>query len=279
MRLSLPKVSVAVSWLCIFLQITCGAPEESASVSETALDTGTTTLEYFLTWDTNDLSKNENGEWEFTNNRGYPIRLSQGYLITYSVQLVECPHEESTALKWFNRILGIRTAHAGHPNPQDNPAAIYQSLGENLIDAESQSIGIVEVEPNSYCQLHYLVAGATLETTSLPDEINLLGTTVYLSGFYQSLDTEEWIPFKIHTPLANGVLNSLFEDFEDHEEEEPMTLNTNGDRLFIETQRKLSGFFEDVNFADMTSLEMERQILRGIVNNTKTAVTTQTPYN
>jgi len=277
--MSLPKVSFAVSWLCIFFQLTCGAPEETNGVSETALDIGPTTLEYSLTWDTSDLSKNENNEWEFTNNVGYPIRLGQGYLVTYSVQLVECPTEESTALKWFNRILGIRTAYAGHPNPQDNPAAIYQSLGENLIEAESQPIGVVEVESSSYCQLHYLVAGATLETASLPDDINLLGTSVYLSGFYQSGDTEEWIPFTIHTPLANGVLNSLFEDFGNHEAEEAMTLNTNGAHLLIETQRKLSGFFEDVNFTDMTSLEMERQILRGIVNNTQTAVTIQTPYN
>ena len=277
MKLYYRKLFAVVSLGCVLFQLTCGGLEERTNLSEAAAEFGSAVLEYSLVWDTEELQRNETGQWELSNELGTSIRLNRGYLSTYSVQLVECPAGESVALKWFNRLFGLRMAYAGHPNPEDNPAGVYQSVVENLMEMENRTVGVVDVEPNSYCQLHYLVAGANEETSSLPQDVNMLGTSVYLEGSYNVSGSEEWTPFLIHTPLANGVLNNLFADFEDQENSTAMELQTSGEALLIQVERRLAGFFNGLDFPGMTASELERQVLRNIVNHTESTVTRLLP--
>ena len=105
----------------------------------------------------------------------------------------------------------------------------------------------------------------------------MLGTSVYLEGSYHVAGSEEWIPFLIHTPLANGVLNNLFSDFEDQENSIQQEFQTNGEALLIRVERSLGGFFNGLEFSGMSASQLERQVLRNIVNHTQSTVTPLLP--
>src|SRR5207302_7074271 len=99
------------------------------------------------------------------NDRGYTIRVTRGYLVTRSMELVECPKTATrdwvgSALAGLPALLGPRPAYAGHSVGTPNPAAINVAHVESLTDVHDSPAGSRTLAPQHYCQVHYLIARA-----------------------------------------------------------------------------------------------------------------------
>src|SRR6185369_15972539 len=84
-------------------------------------------IRYRLEWASDDATRIENGPaWEITNDRGYRVRLTRGYLTSYSMELVECPKDGATGARLGALLRSPLegTAWAGHSVGTPNPAAI-----------------------------------------------------------------------------------------------------------------------------------------------------------
>ena len=93
-----------------------GAPPPSAHMVRYAVD-----------WDRAGVTPLADGAgWEVTNDLGYRVRVTRGYITTYSMELVECPKAAATSpLDHVATLLGRlieATASAGHSSGTPNPA-------------------------------------------------------------------------------------------------------------------------------------------------------------
>ena len=113
----------------------CGAPEQEATP---AADTGggadaapaAHAVTYVLGWETAGAERTDSGAWRMRTDLDYEVELRAGWLVSHSVQLVECP-QDSMGLRVL-RMLGIGVAYAGH-GETDNPAEVYSPLMESLV--------------------------------------------------------------------------------------------------------------------------------------------------
>ena len=219
LRRTVPRIVRDVS-LVLVGNITgfgCG-PTESEQTVETQVAAGPHEVEYHVSWDTSDVTFTDVG-LELRNNLGYDIELRSGYLVFYSTQLVPCEDEESSELtqapsdsipwgRWFSRILGIRTAHAGHGDEDLDPSVMAQSYVENLIVPENMELGRRTIEGTRYCQIHYLVARGGTGTVGLPEDQDMVGASLYLEGTW-SFGDGEGQPFRVLSSVAYGTLANL----------------------------------------------------------------------
>lgn len=251
-------------WTLCATLLSCGSPNgEEFSLSET-------TITYRLDWDTTGTSQNDTGAWIWESDLGFSIELTSGYLVTYSLQLVECrTNGLATWIKWFGELLGPRSAFAGHSHTQQNPAAMTTAHVESLLTPHAQHAGTVVAPAASYCQSHYLIAGAPPGATGLPDDVNMLGTSVYLKGSYQAPGSPEWAPFKIHTALPNGLLAPLSPTGESL----AAPMQTPITSVTLTTERSLRTLLNGVDFTTMNDDAIQRQVLTAIIAGTRTHYT------
>ncbi|MED5463575.1 MAG: hypothetical protein VX699_02895 [Myxococcota bacterium] len=245
--------------LCAAL-ISCGNPnEEQLSLSET-------TITYRLDWDTTGASQNDTGAWTWQSDLGFNIELTGGYLVTYSLQLVECRTNGLASWRhWLQELLGPRAAFAGHPHTQRNPAAMTPPHVESLLNPRAQHAGSAIAPAATYCQSHYLIAGAPPQAKGLPEDVNMLGTSLYLQGHYQAPDSPEWVRFKIHSALPNGVLTPLVPP---GDSTAPVEVETTS--LTLTTSRSLATLLNGVDFTTMDTHAIQRQVLTSIITETRT---------
>ena len=86
-------------------------------------------VRYQLDWTLDDLVRAADGaSWEITNNLGYRVRVTRGYVTSYSMELVECPRDVPATpvamLRTFFASIIEGTAYAGHSTGTPNPAAM-----------------------------------------------------------------------------------------------------------------------------------------------------------
>ena len=147
-----------MKWIWIVsltMLISCGeSPVEQELDTETI--PGPHQVDYHVSWDTSGVAFSDAG-LELTNNLGYDIELTGGYLVFYSTQLVACADEESSELveatspsidwgKWWGRLIGIRTAYAGHGDEDLDSSVMAQSYIENLVEPQSIELGSRTIE-------------------------------------------------------------------------------------------------------------------------------------
>ncbi|MBT6175930.1 MAG: hypothetical protein HOI23_01695, partial [Deltaproteobacteria bacterium] len=115
----------------LLLLSSCGEPLSEAE-TQSEFTPGPHQVDYHVSWDTEGVLFSESG-FELTNNLGYDIEVTAGYLVFYSTQLVPCEDEESSELtsidwgKWWGRLIGVRTAHAGHGEEDLDASVVAQS--------------------------------------------------------------------------------------------------------------------------------------------------------
>ena len=74
------------------------------------------------------------------------------------------------------------TAYAGHATGTPNPAAIRAMQVESLTAPAAREVGVVLLPPQTYCQLHYLVARAGHDAAGLPGELDMVDVSVHVEG-------------------------------------------------------------------------------------------------
>lgn len=228
------------------------------------------TLSYELTWNLRDITPEEDGTLRWQTNLGYELRLVEGFLTSFSAQVVPCDPAQSTGLTPLLEALGFpRPAFAGHGSADTNPAALTTPHIERLTPLpRSHAFGEASVSAGTFCQTHYLIAGATENATNLPSSPNMLGTSLYLRGHFREAQSQRWRDFEVHTALANGLLAPL-QTIEGRSVDQ---ISSSTGEVTVMIERTLAGFFEDVDFKDVTPTKLERQLLSSVIAHTRTRV-------
>ncbi|MBT6492659.1 MAG: hypothetical protein HOK97_23005 [Deltaproteobacteria bacterium] len=245
----------------------------SCGESQSEFTPGPHQVDYHVSWDTEGVLFSESG-FELTNNLGYDIEVTAGYLVFYSTQLVPCEDEESSELtsidwgKWWGRLIGVRTAHAGHGEEDLDASVVAQSYVEDLTEPVSQQIGSRTIEGIRYCQIHYLVARGGTGTLQLPQEQDMVGTSLYLQGTWE-VEGGETQAFTISSSVAYGTLSNLYPSAFYGAADQELQVDASQTGARIEIKRNLLGLFADTDFKAMSDAQLERRILQNVIEYTE----------
>ena len=222
--------------------------------------------------------------WEVTNDLGYRVRVTRGYLTSYSMELVECPRATATppvarneiflqqtvmAMRSIGAALDtalVGTAHAGHASGTPNPAAIRPMQIESLLEPRPREVGTVLLQPQAYCQLHYLAARASGDARDLPADVDMADTTLHVEGAYRGPGTTTDTAFTVHSALANGGLVDHTSDGT------PIRVDPGGGALRVTVRRRLARIFDGVAFAAMDERARARQILQSVIDHLEVTI-------
>ncbi len=269
-----------VLWLVILTS--CGSSlvaEDEAS----DLLAGPHQVDYHLSWDTDGVKLSGDG-LALTNNLGYDIQLQSGYLVFYSTQLVPCADDEEAELaqtlnhgidwaRWWGRLIGVRTAHAGHGDEELDPSVMAQSYIENLAAPEPMELGSRTIEGSRYCQVHYLVARGGAETIGLPQDQDMVGASLFMQGTW-TLDGVQSQPFTVLSSVAYGTMTHLYPASYYGVPNKEFELNASEAGARVEIERSLYGLFEDLDFETMTDTQLERRVLQNVIEHSRIHVET-----
>jgi hypothetical protein len=261
----------------MFLLSSCGEPL-SEQETESEFTPGPHQVDYHVSWDTEGVLLSDEG-LELTNNLGYEIEVSAGYLVFYSTQLVPCEEDETGELartqkkgidwgKWWGRLIGIRSAHAGHGEEDLDASVVAQSYIEDLTQPVTQSVGSRTIEATRYCQIHYLVARGATGTLHLPPEQDMVGSSLYVQGTWR-VDGSEPQDFTILSSVAYGTLSNLYPSAFYGAPDKELELDASQTGARVEIRRNLLGLFADVDFQTMSDTQLERRILQNVIEYTE----------
>jgi len=235
-----------------------------------------TEIRYELGWRAQGASDaaSASGGWQVTNDLGYRVRVERGYVVSRSMELVECPRDArapSAALAWLAGALGPSLAHAGHSSLLPNPAAITTPLVESLTAPRQLVAGRVAVVPQAYCRAHYLVARAERDARDLPADVDMVGKSLLLEGSYLAPGATDPVAFRVATSIANGALLDLAA---------PGAPPSPGSRAYdgaagvvrVTIERDRAHLFDGIGFASASEQDVARRVLGNLIAHTRVAV-------
>ncbi|MFT7623810.1 MAG: hypothetical protein ACI9WU_002995 [Myxococcota bacterium] len=217
---------------------------------------GAAVITYALIWkDSRPVQALDCGAWQVLTDLGYTVRVDVGYVVTYSIQLTECPEE----IAWWSP--RSRLAWAGHSEIEDSPTLLQAGWVESLTNPEPIEPGTVwprngEASPGPWCGAHYLLARADDDTLALPDDVEMYGSTLYLAGSWTAPGQTEPTPFAIRSLLAAGALRDL-------EDLSSQVAETGSVR--IEAVRDRAALFDGITLQDHTDEELGWRVLDALV--------------
>jgi hypothetical protein len=202
--------------------------------------------------------------WETTSDLGYRVRVTRGWLTSYSMELVECPKSAAVAVPLRQAAeawsLLEAPAWAGHLSGTPNPAAIRPMQVESLTETETRDVGRVVLQPQAYCQVHYLAARAGPDAIGLPKDFDMLDTTLHVEGSYRAPGAEGETPFTIHTASAYG---QLFDHLADGA---AVQFDSGRHDAHVIVRRDRARLFDGVDFAKMAERQQGLQALKALVD-------------
>jgi hypothetical protein len=206
-------------------------------------------VRYELAWDTRGTTNNT---WK--TNLGYTVKLERGFVVSYGVQLMSCPHTHSWLESLFSAVQSSQSALAGHGSSQD-PAALEIKQLESLTQPKNSSFAAVTVHEPNYCQGFYVVAKA---------QGQLSGKSLSLRGTVTK--NNKTTPFVLESEHAFGDLHPLVQAGK------TVHLALGADPIQVRYVRRLAGLFDDLEFASGTAFEHGMTVLRNLHKNTKIVV-------
>ncbi|HZR81275.1 MAG TPA: hypothetical protein VFD92_09295 [Candidatus Binatia bacterium] len=228
-------------------------------------------VRYRLAWATPRGPASADGAAEITNDLGYRIRIRRGWVTSYSMELVECPKTSATSAA--ARAVGLAwswlegTAWAGHSAGTPNPAAIRPMRVESLLEPATRDVGAVELAPQAYCQVHYLVARAGRDAQGLPDDLDMVDRTLHVEGTYVAPGASAEIPFTIQSAAAYGQLFDRAAGASS-----ALRVDTGRESVEVTIRRHLDRMFDGVDFARMPEKAAALQMLRSLVDHSDAEV-------
>ena len=228
-------------------------------------------VRYRLEWTTDGVAKNADAPgWAVRNDLGYQVRVSRGWVTSYSMELVECPQPTAaTPVAALGALLWSAfeaPAFAGHNAGTPNPAAIRPMQVESLTDPVPHDVGTVTLAPQAYCRLHYLLARAGHDSPGLPADLDMVDTTLHVEGTWRAPDTSADVPFTIHTASAYGEL------FDHVDGASTFDVDPGRGDLQVVVRRKLGRVFDGVDFAHATEKLTAQRVLESIVESVEVAI-------
>lgn len=229
---------------------------------------------YTLDWAPDDTvvpAAGADGAFTVTSDLGYVIRVRRGWMTSYGIELVECAREASPApLARAGALLWSAvesTAWAGHSTDTPNPAAAHPMQVESLVDPRTHDVARLELAPQAYCKLHYLLARAGAEARDLPREPDMVGSSLHVEGTYRAPGSTAEVPFTLHTASAYGALV-------EHAgaDAQPLRVDTGDRDARVTVRRRRARMFDGVDFAHVNERAAAMQVLRALVEHVDVSV-------
>jgi hypothetical protein len=228
-------------------------------------------VHYRLDWVWDAARKTADGAaWEVTNDVGFRVRVRRGYVTSYSMELVECA-KDTPSVAWLGTLLWSTLegrADAGHATGTPNPAAIRPMQVESLTDPTAREVGVVLLAPQTYCQLHYLVARAGRDAPDLPADLDMVDASLHVDGTYRAAATDAEVAFTLHTPAAYGALF-------DHTTAPAASIHVDTGRwaMQVTVRRHLGRIFDGVDFVKMPNRVVANQVLKSLIDHVEVEIT------
>lgn len=211
---------------------------------------------YRTTWDWGAATPHDDQGWSVTNNLGIEFRVDSGHLTAYAASLVPCTLAKRS--EWS--LWPIAKAYADHGVSAD-PSVQPIPVIEDLANPSESVLAEVSFPESVYCQVHYLVAGATEDSEHLfSDEI--LGQSVSIQGAYRAQAEDPWTELELASEFPNGSLHRIQLD---QSGPEP--------RAEVLIQRALGLLFDDLDPLSMSDGELDFQLLTNLMDHTQVSVT------
>ncbi len=198
-----------------------------------------TIVTYKLDW----AAANYEGE-PIVNDLGYAITLDEGIVTTYSAELLVC--DDLNVTDW----LMPQTAYAGHGD-EISAARTTKPKTESLLSATAVLLQTRTVAADSYCDIQVVIGPDA--TANEP--------TLQISGSYLAPQQDTAVSFSYHTNLAWGDIYPL-----------PTTIGKQETAVSITIQRDSSHLFNGIDFATDSEADIEKTLLRNLVNSIEIAV-------
>jgi hypothetical protein len=248
---------------CRSTETTAGAPAATSAARATAAPHA---VRYRLTWAQDDVVPvGQDGAWEVDSSLGYRVRVTRGWVTSYSTELVECPRAAAAS-----GALGVffpADAVAGHNAGTPNPAAVKPMLVESLTKPVAEDAGTVSLAPQAYCQLHYLVARAGRESPGLPADVDMVDASLHVEGTYRAPNATTDAAFAVHTASAYGQLFARVAEPPGALRADPGT-----GALVVEIRRRRSRLFDGVDFLRMPAKSVGLRMLQALVDGAEVTV-------
>ncbi|HRE49357.1 MAG TPA: hypothetical protein PLD47_16655, partial [Aggregatilineales bacterium] len=153
------------------------------------------------------LSEGGESGWRVTTTAGVEVTVREGYLGSYSLQLIYCPHKHSPLSWLFGEII---TARAGHGEGIDVTRYLASAI-EPLARPTRFVLGTVSGNEPLYCEGHYLAARPDRAAAEAQPTTSMVGVTLWLSGEYRLPGATSAMPFTFRTSLANGAIRDILD--------------------------------------------------------------------
>ncbi|MEC9073184.1 MAG: hypothetical protein VX938_12410 [Myxococcota bacterium] len=261
--------------LPVGLLLVCGSPEpDPLGEPDITIDAPDPDqlggVSYILSWTSSQAHEIATG-WEVTNDLGYRVRLTSGWLTTYSVQLVPCSGDDREDNGWLRRLLGGRPAYAGHGGSTD-PSAITIAHVEELTTPTDQLLGPVEPGEGRYCQVHYLLGPAEGGARGLPETPDLMDSSLFLQGAWGAPGAAPTQPFQIQSSLAMGEMMYLYPPDRPGDADASFALDTGTSNATVRVTRNLDTLFDGVDFGLMDDVGLQKAVLQAVVKSLEITV-------
>lgn len=231
-------------------------------------------IQYEMVWLQDGVQFDADGAgWTVQTELGYIVHVETGYLVSYTMQLVECDdHTHTDETSWLDSIFLPNTAYAGHGGETD-PSLIDQPIVENLTQPTDFIFGQINAPAINYCQAHYLVARAYDSAKNLPADVDMLGNSLYLSGTYFAPNSDTPQDFIIQTDLANGTVTDLVYN------SASVHVAIGAEKADIRVVRDLSSLLDNVDFAEMDDAERGKAVLWQLIQDTHVEIISDTIHH
>jgi hypothetical protein len=215
-------------------------------------------------WNTTGITPAANGVgWQTENNLGYTVTLQRGYLVTQRAGLLFCDHPHGP-FSWLAMRPPVVRAHE-----EDLAGVVSRLWVEPLHEPVPRSYGQRTVNDPAYCQASVQVAPATSTADQLPDDLDLVGMSLYLEGTYQIGNSDE-APFVITNNGSHGLSTGL------HRAADRNTLyeaRIGQEVVQVTIERNLGAMFNGIDFANQPADQAGRTALRNVVGGTEAVLT------
>lgn len=208
---------------------------------------------YSLAWDTSGVQRDKTA-WVFKTNLMYTVKLEQGFLNAYGVQLMSCLHTHS----WLERLLaGVEAASgvalAGH-SPGQDLAALQANTVENLLQLQRSSFNAVTVHEPNYCKGYFVATKATPNSKNLNS--NISGKSIFLRGTFSKNGIKS--PFIISSENAFGDVHNLLSS------SSKVHVGISAEPIRVEFIRQLKNLFDNLEFETDSDFNKGMTVLRNL---------------
>jgi hypothetical protein len=205
-------------------------------------------------------------------DQGYTVVVNTAYVVTFSVKLVPCDDETDITLTDLVRWMFGGVAHAGHGGENRDPSAALVPRVEDLLSPDDVLHARRPIRAERYCQVHYLVGPAAENAIALPTDPDLVGTSLYLEGHWRRGDTADSVPFAVISSKAYGALTHLYPADQFDVSEARLRVDADDTSAHVTIERPLATLFDGVDWPAVSDAQLEAQLLRNLIGQTRTRV-------